>query len=97
MPSEKPPAPSPLTRADLIIEAMLVVGEMRRPGYALKVMQQLLSQEAPVAVLRPSATPLVEAEVRAEAIVWLREASVRARARAAQRQALKRERCKKRP
>lgn len=97
MPSEPSQPPPPLSRADLIIEAMLVVGEIRRPGYALKVMEQLLSQEDPVAVLRPTTSPTEEAKVRTEAILWLREASVRARARAAQRHALKRERKKRRP
>lgn len=97
MPSDPSTPPSPLSRADLIIEAMLVVGEIRRPGYALKVMEQLLSQDEPVAVLRPKVSPSAEAELREEAITWLREASVRARARAAQRHALKGERRKRRP
>jgi len=97
MPSDPSKPSPPLSRADLIIEAMLVVGEIRKPGYALKVMEQLLSQDEPVALLRPAASPIDEAEVRAEAIVWLREASVRARARAAQRHALKGERRKRRP
>lgn len=86
------PSPPPPTRTDLILEAILMVGEIRKPGYARKVMRELMSQEHPVAVLRPRGTAGASPEARAEAIAWLEEASVRARARAATRQALKGER-----
>jgi len=93
MSQERPPPP--LTRADLILEAILTVGEIRKPGYTLKVMEQLLEQDERVTLLRPGADPAEQEQVMAQAQAWLREASVRARARAAQRHALKRERRRK--
>ena len=76
----------------MILEAMLTVGEIRRPGYVVKVMEQLTAQnDTKVAELRPSADPELEARERQAAITWLRGATVRARARAAERQIRKRE------
>lgn len=69
-----------------------MVGEIRKPGYALKVMRELLNQTDPVTILRPNATAEADAKAREEAVEWLKEATVRARARAAARHALKRER-----
>lgn len=95
--SPKPLAP-PATRQDLILEAMLTVGEIRKPGYVQKVLDQLLAQDSViVAELRPSAAADHESDVRTAAVAWLRQASLRARARAAHRQRLRREMKKPRP
>ncbi|MEH0194544.1 hypothetical protein V7S57_02295 [Caulobacter sp. CCNWLY153] len=85
-----PPKPTPLTRADLLIEAMLTVGELRKPGYVNKVLDQLMVleteiDEGRVHVLRPAWTDEEREQVRQDAEDWLREASVRVRARASAR------------
>lgn len=75
----------------MILEAILTVGEIRKPGYVLKVMKQLEAQEATtVRELRPAAPAEEEARERQAAIAWLRGAMVRARARAAEKHAQKR-------
>lgn len=74
-----------------IVEAMLTVGEIRRPGYVKKVMAQLQGKEATVvAELHPDAGD-EKANTRASAVQWLQQASIRARAKAAEKQARKRE------
>ena len=71
------------SRAEVLIEAIITDGERRRPGYAKRLLRLLLTPPAdtPVTVLRPTAEP--DEQVRQSAITWLREASVRAQARAA--------------
>ncbi|KQV66611.1 hypothetical protein [Caulobacter sp. Root343] len=93
MPHEsKAPLSLPSSRQDLILEAMLTVGEIRKPGYVQKVMDQLLAQAASVvAELRPNAAPEQDSETRKDAVKWLRQASVRARARAEERHKRKRD------
>lgn len=85
-------SPAPPTRADLILEAILTVGEIRKPGYALKVMRELVNREEPVTILRPNATEEAQAEAREDAVMWLKEATIRARARAEVRKRPKGER-----
>jgi hypothetical protein len=77
------PLPPASTRQDMIIEAMLTVGEIRKPGYAQKVLEQLGAQaEHGVMELRPAAAAEDVAREREAAINWLRSAVIRARARA---------------
>lgn len=82
--SRAPPADEPApSRAEVLIEAIITDAEKRRPGYAKRLLRQLMTSPADTAVtvLRPKAEP--EEHVKESAITWLREASVRARAVAA--------------
>lgn len=82
------PQPRPQSRQDLILEAILTVGEIRKPGYVQKVLDQLSApNETVVTELWASED---ETAMRAEAIEWLQSAAIRVRARAAERQVAKR-------
>lgn len=75
----------------MILEAILTVGEIRKPGYVMKVMRQLEAQaETPVRELHPATSVEEEAKERQAAVAWLRGAIVRARARASEKHAKKR-------
>lgn len=67
----------------MLIEAIITDAERRRPGYVKRLLRQLMTppDDTAVRVLRPTAEP--DEAVKAAAVAWLREASVRARARAA--------------
>lgn len=77
------PTAEPLTRAEVLLEAMLTEQERRKPGYTRRLLDLLITppEDTSVTVLRPTSEP--DPKAREAAIAWLREVSVRARARAA--------------
>lgn len=82
------PQPRPQSRQDLILEAILTVGEIRKPGYVQKVLDQLATPGDTVVTELWAKED--ESAMRAEASEWLQSAAIRVRARAAARQRAKR-------
>lgn len=72
------------TRAEVILEAMIVEAEIAQPGFAAKLAKRIdRRRDSVVTVLHPQTDP--DETVIREAQAWLAEISIRARAKAARK------------
>lgn len=88
------PSPAKSTRAEVILEAMIIEAEIAQPGFTARLAKRIdRRRDAVVTVLHPKTNP--DETVILEAQAWLAEVSIRARAKAARKLMKRRKRSAK--